>query len=394
MKGDDIVNEDNSNNEETREKIKDRYDNVSANLPCEWAFRDHLGTRYFGDDWYGGRLDDMRKYADTNSLKFVSRAAWTVRPGFEQVPIKQLQEHMVDLYFPEKLTFRSLISKCRQNEKQFRCQLLNEPAADDVAIDFDEDVLKEHVIVSTKVPRPAVGPRRIVCCWDTAHTDKLASDYSAGAVGYCHEEKRSLYVLEIVSGKWKDSDLAKQVVDLHFRYNPFCSELEKFPSWELMAAEIQRYAFRKYGRTIALSWREVDNSPNAKRNRVKGLESLLSDDRLWFVEGDWLDLTFQQFIRFTGLSRKRKDDIPDAISFLQRLVPYEQYEDEDAVQETPEQRKEREKQEMIDKFQNRHRDSAYTVIFQAPAPPPAPEPVSAPVDPGPARIFGDTGIHL
>ena len=394
MKGDDIVNEDNSNNEDTREKLKDRYDNVSGNLPDEWAFRDHLGTRYYEDDWYGERIKILKKYGDSNSLKFLKRSSWTVRPGFEQVPIRQLQEHMVDLYFPEKLTFQWLIGNCRQNEKEFRCQQLNEPAAADVAIDFDEDVLNDHKIISTKVPRPAVGPRRIACCWDTAHTDTMASDYSAGAVGYCHEEKRSLYVLEVLSGKWKDSDLAKQVVDLHMRWNPFCSELERFPSWELLAAEIQRYAFQKYGKTIALSWRDVDNTPNAKRNRVKGLESLLSDDRLWFVDGDWIELTFQQFTRFTGLSKKRKDDIPDAISFLQRLVPYEQHEEADDVQETIEQRKEREKQEMIEKFQNRHRDSAYTVIFQAPAPPPAPEPVSAPVDPGPARIFGDTGIHL
>ena len=121
IKGDDIVNEENSNNDDTRDKLKNRYDIISHNLPDEWAFRDQLGTRYMLEDWYGDRLRDAEKYKDTNSIKYLKRAAWTVKPEYQHIPLKLLKSHMVDLYFPEKLTFNSLMAKCRANETNFRC---------------------------------------------------------------------------------------------------------------------------------------------------------------------------------------------------------------------------------------------------------------------------------
>jgi phage terminase large subunit-like protein len=393
FKGDDIVDEDNSNTEDTREKLKRRYDNVSANLPDEWAFKDLIGTRYYPDDYYGERLSEMKKWGDTNSMKVLKRAAWTVKPGYEGVPLKQLQSHMVDLYFPEKLTFYSLIEKCRANEEQFRCQQLNEPAAGDIAVQFDEDVLRAHVIVQPKVPYPTSGNfRKVAVAWDTAHGDTMQSDYSAGAAGYCHEEDRSLYVLEVRSGKWKDSEVAVQVVDMHLKWNAVYSEIEQFPGWELLAAEIQRVAYRKTGKTITLIWRPVDNSVGSKRNAIKSLETVLADNRLWFVEGEWIDLTFMQFTRFTGFSKRRKDDIPDAISRLQRLIPRASLENFESVESAAE-RKRREAQEMQDNFARQQHDAAYRTVFERrEAPPPSAAPPAE--DDGPARIFGRNGLHL
>ena len=394
MKGDDIVNEENSNNEDTREKLKARYDNVSANLPDEWAFRDQLGTRYFEDDWYGDRILDMRTYGSSNELKYLKRAAWTVKAGYENVPIKQLQEHMVELYFPEKLTFKSLSMKVRSNEKQYRCQQLNEPAGSDVAVNFDIETLKLHEIIQNKVPRPTSGERRLAICWDTAHSDNIGSDYSAGAVGYCHEETRALYVLDVRMGKWKDSELAVHIVDMHFKWKPMFTEIEKFPGYELLAAEIQRVAWRMYGQRLMLAWRDLEQGFGSKRNRVKGLEVLLANDRLWFVENDWTETGFQQFTRFNGFSKRRKDDIPDAISFLQRLIPFEQQQPKESL-ESEADRKAREADELKQKFAQRHNEMEYGTLFQTPAPlpAPAPKPVKV-VDEGPGRMFGGIGIHL
>ena len=394
-KGDDIVNEDNSNTEDTRDNLKQRYDNISQNRPDRWAFKDHLGTRYFPDDWYGSRIDEAKKYPDTNALKYLRRAAWTVKPGFENVPIKLLQEHMVDIYFPEFMPFRILMAKCRQNEKAFRCQQLNEPAGSDLACDFDEATLHAHLILQTKVPRPENSePRKTVITWDTAHGNSSGSDYSAGAVGYCHEQSRTLYVLEVRDGKWKDSDLAIQIVDMHMKWKPLFTEIEKFAGWELLAAEIQRVAMRRFRTNITVVWRAVDMTAGAKRNRVKGLEALLANDRLYFVEGEWIENAFQQFVRFTGFSKKRKDDIPDAISFLQRLIPAERR-DPDGSVESESERKAREAAELKEEFARQHTDAAYRTIFQAQAvpKPPAPSPEAAEED-SRADIFGGTGLHL
>src|SRR5271166_3944586 len=54
-KGDDIVTDENSNSEEAREKIKVKYDGTDDLLDPH-GFMEHIGTRYFTDDWYGTRL--------------------------------------------------------------------------------------------------------------------------------------------------------------------------------------------------------------------------------------------------------------------------------------------------------------------------------------------------
>jgi phage terminase large subunit-like protein len=395
-KGDDIVNEGNSNGEDTRETLKNRYDNLISNRPDAWAFKDHIGTRYDPDDWYGTRIEEARKYPDTNEMEYLCRAAWTVKPEFANVPIKQLAEHMVDLYFPEFMSFRVLMTQCRQNEKNFRCQKLNQPAGADTAVHFDEETIQRHTILLSGVPRPENGIRQPVIIWDTAHEMKAQSDYSAGAVGWCEPIARALYVLEVRYGKWRDSQVAVELVDLHWKWNALFSEVEKFHGWELFGNEVQRVSQAKYRKFLPLAWRDAGQDfQGGKRNRVKGLESLLSSDRLWFVGGDWMETLTQQFVRFTGFSKTRKDDIPDAISGLQRLIPRELLPDPLALGETQEQRKKREAEELRQKFADNQKESAYRTVFPSvDLPVPHTEPVAAKPDPGPAWIFGDSGIHL
>ena len=81
---------------------------------------------------------------------------------------------------------------------------------------------------------------------------------------------------------------------------------------------------QKYGAPLEhVWWFEMDHSRGAKRNRIKNLEILLNNDLLWFVKGTWLDIAFKQFSEYKGESSttKRKDDIPDAISFLVKCSP-------------------------------------------------------------------------
>ena len=391
--GDDVVNEDNSNNEDTRDTLKQRYDNVSGNRPDKWAFRRHLGTRYYPDDWYGTRIEEARQYPDTNAIQTLIRSAWTVKPEFAHVPIKKLQEHMVTLYFPEFMPFSLLIKKCRANEKQFRCQQLNEPEGGDLACNFEQAAIERHTILLNAVPRPANGIRRPAIIWDTAHGNKVQSDYSAGAVGWCYDDTRTLYVLEVEHGKWKDSECAVRLVDLHWKWDARFSEVEKFHGWELFAAEVQRVSLHRWGKYLPLLWRETDTTAGSKRNWVKGVETLLANDRIYFVDGDWMEETTRQFLQFTGFSKRRKDDIPDAISKLQRLIPRESLGPPE-TSETDAQRKAREARELREKFAEQQRNREYSTIFQVPAVAPAPAPTPAPADPGPGWIFGRTGIHL
>jgi len=90
-KGDDIVTDENSNSEEAREKIKIKYDGTDDLLDPH-GFMDHIGTRYFTDDWYGTRLAPNSETGEIAPVKYHKRGAWAVKPEYAEVPILQLTD--------------------------------------------------------------------------------------------------------------------------------------------------------------------------------------------------------------------------------------------------------------------------------------------------------------
>src|SRR4029077_8229281 len=156
---------------------------------------------------------------------------------------------------------------------------------------------------------------------------KKTSDYSVGVVARLYKNDANEYafvILEIIYDKWKDSELAIQIVEMSRRYNPKGTMIEKSNASDYLRSEIDRVAnFRGYRPYIY--WKEPSREENAKRNRIKSVEVLLSSHRLHFVLGPWIDETFKQFIQYTGEKKNkgRKDDIPDAISYLLFILPRE-----------------------------------------------------------------------
>jgi len=316
MIGDDVVSDRNSTTPEARIKLKNKYDNAE-NLLDEWGGKINIGTRYALDDWYGTRLAVPQEDAP---LKYFCRAGWTVKEEFKTVPLRDLKKHMVDLLFPEKLSWAVMRKKLSSNERDFRCQQLNEPQPDIDALQFSEDVLRAHLVQMAAVPKDLT----IYNAWDWAPTATERADYSAGAVGAVDRPKAEIYVPEVDFGRWRSSELAFHIVDLARRTKPQCILIEKAMGTELLQQEIVRVALRHQVATPIL-WLPIDNQYDAKTNRIKGLETLLAEGRLFFVQGPWIDETFAQFLRYTGLRKNkgRKDDIPDAISMLQFFLPKE-----------------------------------------------------------------------
>jgi hypothetical protein len=78
-----------------------------------------------------------------------------------------------------------------------------------------------------------------------------------------------------------------------------------------------------FQRVPDIFWKPPAIQNNAKRNRILGLETLLAADRLYFVAGMWLDETFLQLVNYKGTKKNsgRKDDIPDAMSYLVFFLP-------------------------------------------------------------------------
>jgi len=330
LKGDDVVTDENSNTEGTREKVNFKWSGA-LNLLDEWGFCDNIGTRYFPDDLFGDRIK-LATSDDPLPLKLLVRAAWMVKPAFARDPstgkayrIEDLKEHMVDLYFPEKLDFKSIHSKLLRNKIQALCQQFNEPAGGDDLLHFDEDELrKAHEQLTAAPINDKRGVRQdIYVAFDHSSGSK-SGDYSAGAA--CVFDKRDdgesvMHVIDVAFGKWKNSELARQIVEMGAKWNPRCILIEDWAESELIKIEIARLAMAR-GIVLPLLWVKRSMEFNAKKNRISGIEILLTTARIKFVGGWWTDELIKQFTKYTGdRVRRRHDDIPDAIGYLQKFMP-------------------------------------------------------------------------
>lgn len=320
-KGDDIVTDENSNTEEAREKIKIKYDGTDDLLDPH-GFMDHIGTRYFTDDWYGTRL------AAKTPLKYHCRGCWSVKAEYSRVPIYELTAEMVDLTFPQRWSFTRLKDTLeKKGEKYFRNQQLNEPSdaeeENPFRISFTEADLRAHFYQREAAPKAG----DIFIVWDWALSNKKTSDYSVGVVARLYRNDAgewAFVILEIIYDKWKYSELAHQIVALSKRWGPKVTMIEQSNAADMLKDEITRVS-RRFGYEPYIYWKQPSREDNAKRNRIKSLEMLLSEHRLHFVLGSWIDETIKQFTQYTGEKKNkgRKDDIPDAASYLTYLLPME-----------------------------------------------------------------------
>lgn len=333
-KADDVVTSKNSETVELREKLKFEFDGTDDNLD-QWGFSDVIGTRYFTDDWYGTRALPNEDTGEVAPYKYSCRGCWTLHPEYREaynngtLRLKDITESMVTLTFPYKLDWKYLRKTLnKKGERSFKNQQLNEPTdagKDSPYInEFTEEILRAHCYPKESAPK--VG--EIIQTWDTAYGEKRTSDFSVGVTAIIYQNKEGKYglcVLDMIYDKWKSSELSFQMLQFYKKWNPTRIRIEKANGSGWLADNLAMTA-GKYGVaeiTSKIIWDEIDTSTNAKRNRIKSLEFLVADDRLHFVNGLYVDEMIKQMTKFTGekSTASRKDDIPDALSFLLRFLP-------------------------------------------------------------------------
>lgn len=395
-KADDVINDKNSDTSELREKLKFQFDGTD-DLLDQWGISDVIGTRYFTDDWYGTRMSSNEE-GNVSPYKYHMRGAWVVKPEYRQLKLRELTEDMVTLTFPQKLSWRYLHNTLlKKGERGFRNQQLNEPTdtADDSGfqLSFSIDVLRAHSYPMESAPK--IG--KILQAWDWSYSDRKTSDYSVGVTAMLYQQDNGQYalvILEIVFGKWKASELVFQILAFHKKWKPERVLIENANGGELLKLAILQRA-QLLGSDILQNtyWMPVSPLANAKKNRIKSLEILLADDRLHFVNGSWIDETFKQLSEYTGAKStgSKKDDIPDAMSYLVEMMPkIAFFNNPDSVE--LEQQAEKEEREA-------NRKAAYHFHFGMDYVPPPPPPPTEPERPQDrvrtllSKIFGGNGLR-
>lgn len=352
LKFDDIVTDENSNTQDTREAILLKADGA-INMQMPWGWHDIIGTRYFPDDYYGLTEKANKENPETYNLKFFSRACWAVKDEYKHIEHKSLYdltEEMVNLTFPElagtpHASWLDLQKKLRKNERSFRCQQLNQPVwGEENSINFERGLL-ETQRNKTFAEVMAAKPDYVYGAIDLAKENKQFSDFTALAIGKVYQEgalsnilspqdimgfsseqeqgKWILVVLDVQFGKWSQTEIANRIAKMNDKWRPKSWYGEDTGGLSLLKEKIADVSKITFGHWPYIRWETPENSENAKRNRIKGLEILLHGKRLSFLTAPWNNEVFEQLEKYKGQKSSRyfKDDVADVISQLTKFIP-------------------------------------------------------------------------
>jgi hypothetical protein len=286
----------------------------------------------------GAELLRRNDVDEDKPLQYRIDAAWTLKPEFtvteESKPrgLREIKEHMVDLLFPERLSWKFLQAELRANPAFFASQNLCIFPRDEEAdqrCTFDEIRLKEHIKPTSFFLASPV--QKIVLAVDTAFSVAHTADYSCiTAIKILkHEEKDVAVVWDVDLGRWPISDIALHIVLAIQKHRPSDVVIEKDRSWMTLQREIMKQAAIRGVLLPHIYWKEPSAgaySPLQKAKRVKALEPLLANDQLWFIQSHWTDVCLEQLRKFDGISKSsvsRKDDFPDSLAIgIQVYFPF------------------------------------------------------------------------
>lgn len=306
---DDPISEKTVGNEDIRNKGVSTFDALMK-LRTTGGFAIVIGTPWHVQDLYA-ELRERRDWAVRIDPVF------TIKPEAQSKTLHQLTEADVNLNFPEALPWPEVqieLGSTLRQERFFRSQNLIEWLAEEsseLKLNFEMSILTKALMPIAIIPREG----ETIISVDTAHTVSNRADLSALSVLRLFKNEqgaKSVIVLEQRGDRFHRAELAYELALLFKKWNPRVAIIEKPPYQEELELQIRLQSAR-YGIAMPIIWAEVDNTKNAKIQRIKSLEGLLPD-RLRFAMGNWNDALFNQLENLSGVSRStQKDDLADSI---------------------------------------------------------------------------------
>jgi hypothetical protein len=247
----------------------------------------------------------------------------TINPDAAHKPLLDLVEADVRLNFLPKLNWRFVRDEMRSPEgiKFFRTQYMTEwpDESEEEKLNFEEATLRRALINPLTVPAG-----RTVIVGDIAYSVQAKADRSSLAVLRISESlsgEKTMTVIDLVADRMRMPEFCSKLILLIRQHNPEMVVLEKSMAWDLIQAEINRWAF-KFSVSANIRWHPISNVKNAKFIRLKALSSLLDADRLKFKHAPFCDQLFAELVKLNGTGggrTSRKDDMADSLALGQQL---------------------------------------------------------------------------
>ena len=314
MKGDDVVNDKNSETKELIAKVI-RKINYAESLVDPGGFKDLLGTPYAGSDLYAHTVATV----EPGDLKKLATPARWLIPSSQHKDERDCTDADWELLFEfdktgrPRLTHDFLNKRRRKDIGIYLSQyMLN--ATGTRKVKFSMDLLVQRTISLEQLPNQL----RYYIFWDFAYGSSQSNDYSVGAVIGFDDQNRA-YVIEILRDHYVESDLARAIVDSYKKYEPRLVCIENSNGAQFLEQTIRRYAEEVGINYIPLDFFKVDRSVNAKANRIGATQPYLLGGQLFFM--NTIECLNDLYNEFKDFGTSTHDDIPDAISHFMRVLP-------------------------------------------------------------------------
>ncbi len=314
MKGDDVVNDKNSETKELIAKVI-RKINYAESLIDPGGFKDLLGTPYAGSDLYAHTVASV----EPADLKKLATPARWLTPASQHKDERDCTDADWELLFEFDKTGRKRLTNDFLNKRKRKDlgiylsqYMLN--ASGTRKVKFSADLLAQRTIGLEQLPNQL----RYYIFWDFAYGNSAANDYSVGAVIGLDEQNRA-YVVEVLRDHYVESDLARAIAESFKKYDPRLVCIEGSNGAQFLEQTIRRYAEEIGIPHIRLEFFKVDRSVNAKATRIGALQPYLLGGQLFFM--NTIDCIEDLYKEFKDFGTSTHDDIPDAISHYMRVLP-------------------------------------------------------------------------
>lgn len=306
LKGDDVVNNINSEEEVSAKKIIRKY-RLARKTVHPKGYKELIGTRYGPFDLYGETI----KKAKPGKLKVLCKAAWWLKTESVNKPEDELGEDDYELLFPELLTYEFLCDERDDDPEGFQCQYLNNPMGGQEPT-FPKVMLLQATVPHKKIP--AHGEMFIA--WRFAYPGKQNMQYAAGVVGLLDGFK--MFIVDGVHGKFTPSKLAFKVVEQARKWGVQSISIEETPGARFLEDSIKNYALTMNWK-FTINWIPFQEDDGARELRIKHTEPLINSMRLLFADNvGCLDSLHDQFENFMLM---QDASIPDAVSLVAQWLP-------------------------------------------------------------------------
>jgi phage terminase large subunit-like protein len=312
MKLDDVVSNENSCTV-TRLESVNRQISINKAMLHPYGFYDKIGTWYDEMDSYGLDMaaeDKLKADGEAPTIVVYLKAAWW--PNEEAVKLGKIEEEMKEsdwvLWFPERLSYKFLMTELRRDPIGFALKYLNDPRKVH-QVKFPKELLIRRTIPANTLPSSGM----IVTTVDTAYSTKSFADYTVILTSLIYAGK--FYVIDMARGRYNEFELPAVIAGVGFKWKPKRIAIEDSVGVRWFSRELRR-EMDKLSISIPVEYVSLGagNKTRSKEVKAKPVLRLLGDERLYFSNScAGMEDIYNELSKFPNGTH---DDIVSGLSIL------------------------------------------------------------------------------